>query len=265
VTRNTWILILSIVAVIFLFFFTLALIFGPDLYREGRALLGPITEMAGVKGEFKTLNQEFLFSPPEDGLVSEARLLVFLDIRGELKSVYEDWREVVRTVEKEHPDSWQGAKDVLAVTRDVINAQVEVLRHHGMSAVEFRWLEDRVYEEWFDQVKHLVGDTSNPIVAGQMRRNTEEDLAFVGKLEQQYGSSPVIAAMRRRFEQHLVKFDMPERLSLPDIPEENQQLYWRLKERIADLVLEGYEMHNVYHDVSTISVRPGDVPARDER
>jgi len=263
VTRNTSIIIASIVAALFLCFFMAALIFGPDLYREGKAFLGPITEMAGVKGDFKTLNREFGFAEPEDGLVTEARLLVFLDVRSELKGVYDAWRDVVRTVEREHPDSWRGAKDVLAVTRDVIMAQVGMLRRQGMSAVEFRWLEDRVYGEWFDQIKDLAGDAANPLVASELRHKTEEDLAFVGKLEKQYGASPAIEALRRRFEQSLL--NTTERPAIPGIPEGNQQLFWRFRDRIADLVLKGYEMHNVYHDVSTISVRPGDVPRRDER
>jgi hypothetical protein len=260
VTRNTSIIIVSIVGVFLLLFVTLALIVGPSIYREGRAFLGPIVEMAGVKEEFKTLNEELSFVPPESGLVTESRLLVFLDMREELKEVYEKWREVVRTVEKEHPDSWQGAKDVLTVTRDVIKAQVEVLRHHGMSAAEFRWLEDRVYREWLDQINHLLEDAEDLRLAGQLRRTAEEDLAFVGKLARQHGSSPMVEAMRRRLEQRLAELESPEMPMVPDIPTENQRLYWKLKERIAALILEEYEMHNVYRDPSAVSVHIGDVP-----
>jgi hypothetical protein len=46
---------------------------------------------------------------------------------------------------------------------------------------------------------------------------------------------------------------------------ENQQFFWKFRGRIADLVLKGYEMHNVHQDVSTIAAEPGELADRDKQ
>jgi|GEM_PF-2553573 len=226
----------TVVGVVAAILVGLAVLFGPRLYREGRQLVGPITDLARTEEALKSLDRELPFTPPADGVVSEERLRVFLDIRRELIPHYQRWEVLSRELEgRGDTQSWSAAKEVLAAVRDVLEAQVALLRGHGMSGAEFRWLERQVYDGWFEKLGASEADRL-------LRQSTEEDLLFVTELGARHGRSKALTEMEGRLQARLDDLASPSTADATGSP--NSALLEHHRVEIAELDLSRYaEMH----------------------
>lgn len=235
--RHTATIIWSILGVVAFLVLAAAIVFGPGLYREGRSVVGPVLELARSDGAIEALTEELPFQPPPGDLVDEGRLLVFLKVRRDLVPHYERWSETRRTVEREIGESWQGAKEILGVTRDVFRAQVDILRGHGMSPAEFLWLEIRIYDEWHTGVERLLGRGASGI-SRRLYETTVEDLGFLDEQQQRHGRTPGLRAMERHLQERLQRLESAERPRIPGVAEANDRLFWEHREEIASLELD---------------------------
>jgi hypothetical protein len=219
-----------------------ALLVGPTLYREGKAFVEPVMAMAKIEEALDELDQEFRFTATEGDLeMAEDRLQAFLAVRRELKPLYESWREAVSRIEREHRDSWQGAKEAVASTRHVMTGQVSALRSGRMSPAEFLWLEELVYERWLPVVEGEVAHDGSE----EIRTLTEQDLEFIDGLERRFGGSKALTAVRRRLQGRLAAPGETGRPVVPGIASPTQELLWRHRSEIEELDLARYELHAV--------------------
>jgi hypothetical protein len=256
--RSTSNVIWTVVLVVLVLLGLAAAVLGPRLYREGRAFVAPIAELAASESAMAALDEEFPFEPPEDGLVRESRLLVFFDIEDELRAQYEPWQALVNELEGRRAQSWQEAKEALAATRDVHRAQREILRSHGMSRAELVWLEDTALP-WWRQIEPQLSHVDRPTVAEGLREAAREDLRFVAELEHRHGSSPALRAMEHRLRDRLASLEssvMPETTGLSA---ENQELLWRHRERVAAIGdLSAHPLHGILREGEGIVVTVGE-------
>jgi hypothetical protein len=214
-----------------------AIIYGPGLYRKGRSVMGPVLELARSEGAIEALQEELPFAPPPGGLVDEERLLVFLEIRRMLVPQYERWSDTRRKVEREMGESWQGAKMILGVTRDVFRAQIDILRGKGMSPAEFLWLETRVYDEWHAEVERLLGKGA-PEVSRRLRETTVEDLDVLEALQQRHGRTRGLQAMERHLRERLQRLEGEAQPRISSVLEANDRLFWEHHREIDALALD---------------------------
>ena len=213
---------------------TLAAVYGPRLVREGRAVGGPLLEMARTEKALDALDTTYPFEPPADGRILPDRLEAFLQIREDLKPRYEAWTEVVQTHTGEDAQDWAAARDVIGATSEVMAAQIQDLKAHHMSPTEFRWLETTVYRNWLDSSAQASETTR------KLREVTEGDLAFLGDLEHHRGRNPSLEAMRSRLEQRLDSLGAAENAAAGP----NADLLEANRTRIAGLRLKDYaEIH----------------------
>jgi hypothetical protein len=234
--RGCWTAVLIVVVIII----GLALVVGPTIYREGRAVAGPVVEMARSENALEALDAEFPFTPPSgDAAVTEARLLDFLAVRRELQPLYAAWQDTVEEVEREHGESWVGAKVVLAATRDTMTGQIAALRDVRMSPSEFLWLEEVVYRRW----RNPQDDAEDRARRQVVRELTEEDLEMVAGLERRHGSSPALRELRSRLDDRLATAADDGPAPTPGISPATQELLWRYRDEIDGLDLAGYELH----------------------
>jgi hypothetical protein len=236
---------------------------GPTVYREGKAVVEPVVEMARTEDALEDLEREFPFAVPDgDAGVTEERLQQFLSIRHELEPVYAEWRETIERVEQVHgDDSWVGAKEALTSTRDVISGQISALRSAGMSPAEFRWLEKIVYRRWLA----AVGDEGVPIGTDEVRALTAEDIEFVRELERRHGKSPALDAVKQRLEARLITAGGYQGPAVAGIAPATLALFWKHRQEIARLDLRLYELHQVLltGTGSGIRIEGGSVSADD--
>jgi hypothetical protein len=236
-----WI-VLGIVAAILLM---LGLIYGPDLYRKGESIVAPIMQLTKLDEATDELNKAFPFTPPEDGLASEERLLVFLDVRRHLIPHYEAWLVVERQIGRTGQEDFETAGQVLGQVTDVFEAQIETLRQLSMSPVEFRWLEIQVYDGWLDKVEATEMSGSSLANASEISDMTKEDLDFVDQQRSRHGSSPALTAVRDRLSARLATVDNPSAPEIEGVAPENNTLFWKHREAIAELKLEEHQdMHS---------------------
>jgi hypothetical protein len=225
-----WTVVLAVVVLLGL----AAAVLGPRLYREGRAFVGPIAELAASERAMAALDEEFPFTPPDDGLVPEDRLIVFLEVWDELGARYAEWQALVSQLEGRRTQSWQEAKEALAATRDVHRTQREVLRAHRMSPTELVWIENTVLT-WWRQVEPRLRDADRPAVVRELREAREGDLRLLADLERRHGPSRALEAMEQHLQASLSSLEPAAMPETTGVTLEDQRLFWRHRARIAPI------------------------------
>jgi hypothetical protein len=233
----------------------LGLIYGPGVYREGKAFVGPIVELSKVEDQLTGLNHEFPFSAPAGGEVGDERLSRFLSIRRELQPKYKGWEELIHQVDEANVEDWKTAKEVLGATQDVMTTQISVLREHRMSPAEFVWIEDKVYGDWADAV---ASATRTSEVVDEVREVTADDLAFVDELEKRHGRSASTRELRSHFEARLTSLERPAMPVVDGISEADAMLFWSRRVEIAELDFTGYgDLHEAIEGAGEIDIKVG--------
>jgi len=221
----------------------LGLIYGPGLYREGRALVDPIVELSKSDDRLAELDASIPFTAPADGTISEDRLEVFLAVRRELLPHYLEWQRLEKRLDRTGSEDWDTAKEVLGLVREVAGAQVAALRNHGMSRAEFNWIEDLVYTTWFDAVDQVI--VRDEVVTA-LRSTATQDLEFLGEVERRYGSSPATHQLGARLEARIADLEEPELPPIDGVSADTSLLLWRHRAELAELDLDRYsELHEM--------------------
>lgn len=234
-----WSLIGAVVAILG----TLGLIYGPTLYRQGKALVGPIVDIAQSEGRLKALNEEMPFEEPTDGTVDADRFAVFLDVRRDLLPRYLEWQAIERELEDGGQEDWESAMEVLSAVQGVITMQVDVLRTHRMSPAEFVWIEDLAYRDWADEVEDVI---ESGAVAEKLRETTVADLEALAAIEARVGPSRTGREFAALLERRLDSLDNPSPPVVEGISESNSLLFWEHRQQLMDLDLAAYsELHEI--------------------
>ena len=181
-------------------------------------------------------------------------MLEFFAVRRELQPLYDKWQDTVEVVEREHGESWVGAKLVLAATRDTMTGQIVALRDARMSPNEFLWLEELVYQRWRQSQVDAESRARRQVV----RQLTEEDLEVVSDLERRYGSSLALTAFRGRLDDRLAATEEDGPVSAPGISPGTHELLWRYRDEIDELDLAGYELHPMLNRQGGTTITIGD-------
>jgi hypothetical protein len=164
----------------------------------------------------------------------------------------------VREVEDSNAESLAEAKRVLEATRSVFAAQIDTLRGRAMSPIEFRWLEEEVYDRWLEKITSAVDP---PGLVSRIREMTDDDLAFIDQLERRHGASPAVRAMRERLEARVEGLAGGPPPTVEGVAQANAELFWRHRAEIEALRLDGYSsLHSALRQGSAdrIQVRVGD-------
>jgi hypothetical protein len=253
-------MLVAIAACVLAGLIAVGVVYGPKLWSVGRDVIGPIRELSRSDEALEQLNQSLAWEPPADGLVSEDRLQVMLEVHADLEPRYRRWREVVEKIEAEQGESLDAAKTVLAETRDVMQAQVEVLETHQMSGPELVWLEDIVYATWLRTLESSADVGARPAQLQRLRELTEQDLAALDELEARYSASALSRAMRQRLEDRLAGLDEARPPEVEGVPEATQQLLWRYRDEIMRLDLGEYRQihHDRFRSSSGVKVTVGE-------
>lgn len=219
----------------------LGLIYGPELYRKGESIVAPIIQLTKSENAIKELNAELPFSPPEDGLAGEDRLLIFLEVRRRLIPHYEEWQAVEKQIERSAQEDFETVGQALGTVTEVFDAQVNTLRTLEMSPAEFRWYEFEVYDGWLDKVETAELSGTALTSTSEIRVMTTEDLEFVDQLRSRHGSSAALTAVRERLADRLAGVDNPPAPEFDGVKKENSTLFWSHREVIAELKLNQYQ------------------------
>jgi hypothetical protein len=118
------------------------------------------------------------YTAPADGVIPEARLVKFLDVRKAVHSVYEQHQAEIegfaaRTKDKEDlsvSETLEGAGKLASLAGDVRLAQMKALAGAGMNEEEYQAIQMAVYQSaWASEIEKETGQ----MPADAMRENME--------------------------------------------------------------------------------------------
>lgn len=230
----------------------LGAVYGPRMYQEGKALVGPIVDIAQSEERLANLNADMPFEEPAGGQIGEDRLMVFLNIRRDLLPEYKQWQDIERQLEKDGQEDWESAMEVLSAIQSVMAVQIATLEEHGMSPAEFVWIEDLAYDTWLEQVEEQISTNA----AGELlRETTEGDKAMLDELESRYGASRTTKEFSTYLDQRLHTLDHPEPPVIQGLPQATSTLLWDHREELEDLHLAQYsELHGILRGNNNINI-----------
>lgn len=244
-----WSLIALVVAILAI----LGAVYGPTMIREGRALVGPIVDIAQSEDRLAELNTEMPFEEPTDGAVSADRFAVFIEIRRDLLPQYKQWQAIERELEGNGEEDWESAKEVLTAIQSVMGVQIETLRNRGMSPAEFVWIEDLVYRTWADEADDAV---STSAANEAVRETTEADLETLAELERRYGRSKSMTEFAAHLDRRLSSIENPEPPVVEGVSAETSALLWAHREELKALDLAAYsELHGILRGGNNVNIK----------
>ncbi len=250
-TRTSTVVWSLIGAVVFLLG-VLGAVYGPGMYREGKALVGPIVDIAQSEERLAALNTEMPFEKSADGTVADDRFSVFLDIRRDLLPRYLEWQSLERDLEEHGGEDWESAMEVLTAIQGVMTLQIETLQAHGMSPAEFSWIENLSYVRWTETVEDALEASA---VTEKLRETTVADKEAMVGLERRFGSSRATREFVTRLDQRLQTLDNPGPPAVEGVSEETSLLFWEHRDELADLDLAAYsELHGILRGNNSVNI-----------
>ena len=243
-----WSLIGTVIAVLGI----LGLIYGPGMYRQGKAFVGPIVDIAQSEERLKALNDEISFEGPADGIISDERFTVFLGIRRDLLPRYLEWQAIERQLEQGDPEDWEAGMEILKAIQGVMTMQIETLRNHGMSPAEFIWIEDSIYVSWAENVADVIEGTA---IIEKLRETTVSDQQTLIDLQRRYGSSRTTKEFAAVLDARLESLDNPAAPMIDGVPEANCALFWDHRNEIIELDLARFsELHDIIRGNNNVNI-----------
>jgi len=243
-----WSLIGTVVAVLGI----LGLIYGPGMYRQGKALVGPIVDIAQSEERLTALNDEIPFAEPAHGAISDERFTVFLDIRRDLLPRYLEWQAIERQLEQGDPEDWETGMEVLKAIQGVMAMQIETLRIHAMSPAEFIWIENSTYISWAEEVQDVIEGSA---VTEKLRETTVSDRQALADLERRYGSSRTTKEFATVLDARLESLENPGAPMVEGVPEANSTLFWAHRDEIVELDLARFsELHDIIRGNNNVNI-----------
>lgn len=127
---------------------------------------------ASFKGATEEMNKyeqkanEVPFTAPPDGVIPEARLVTFIDVRKRVYSVYEQYKSDFEGMKDRKDASFSDAMKIAGLVKDIRLAQMKGLAESGMSESEYRFIQMAVYQSaWAAGIEKETGKSISEAVA----------------------------------------------------------------------------------------------------
>lgn len=175
------------------------------------------------------------FVAPADGLITEDRLVKFLDVRKRVFTVYEGHKADFERLQEKKEGDLGDIRKAYTVINEVRTAQAEALADLGMSTSEYQYLVGQVYKSmWATEVAKTTGGKSVSEATGDAFNQMAEAMKAAGNtspeaqkaLEQMKAQSEESQKEARQF----------------DVPPANIELFKKYEADIKKYAMGGLEM-----------------------
>jgi hypothetical protein len=114
------------------------------------------------------------FTRPQDGVISEERLLKFLEIRKRVFLVYQKYRAELEALEDKKEGDLRDLKTVFSVFADVRVALAQAMADVGMSEDEYQFLVQAVYHSaWASAIEKDTGKPASEAMGDLVKKAGE--------------------------------------------------------------------------------------------
>lgn len=142
---------------------------------------GSLEAMAAKAEEtarFERQANAYPFTPPADGVIQEAQLLKFLDVRKEIFVIYEQHKGEFESLaqrskgrELSFGETITGAGQIASLVTDVRHRQAKALAGQGMSEAEYRYIQFAVYKSFYGAaIEQDTGKQASELMAEAQRQ-----------------------------------------------------------------------------------------------
>jgi hypothetical protein len=128
---------------------TMALVVGGAWWLKGKAeqVIGDETKIQEMKTRAEAAGPTF--KPPADGVIQEARLVKFLEIRKRVFAVYEKHKPEIEAAGRKQKADFSDVMKGVSWLNEIRTAQAEAQAAVGMGDGEYRYLVEAVYKAWW--------------------------------------------------------------------------------------------------------------------
>ena len=132
---------------------------------------GKVQEMTGDEGRIESLQRQANrneFRRPEGGVVDEARLVKFIDVRRRVYDVYKKYEKEIEARGSKEKAELSDLGQAFSMINEIRLVQAQAQADVGMSDDEYRFLVEQVYKTmWAAEVARQTGGKSVSEAAGQ--------------------------------------------------------------------------------------------------
>ncbi|HVO11540.1 MAG TPA: hypothetical protein VMX54_12430 [Vicinamibacteria bacterium] len=189
------------------------------------------------------------YTAPADGVVPEARLVKFLEVRKQVYDVYDRFQADIKELERKQKargseqasfsDALSGAGKVAQIFGDVRLAQVQALADLGMSEQEYRDIQMAVYKSaWAAESQKQSGKTPSEALAEANRQMQESMRTGLEAARQQGVSVPAFDEKQAQESQK----QMAAAAKALEVPTANVALFRKYEADIKKYAMTGLEL-----------------------
>jgi hypothetical protein len=186
------------------------------------------------------------YTPPANGVIPEARLVKFLEVRKAVYAVYErhraEFERLSKQAEKQDlslSEGFAGVGQLASLTTDVRLAQVKALAEVGMSQDEYNDIQVAVYKSaWASEVEGKTGQ----LPADAMRGQAEEMPQQAREAREEAEGSPgadMVSPEQVGAAAEQAADAMKSAADAVDVPRENVDLFRKYQDDIRKYAMSG--------------------------
>jgi hypothetical protein len=183
------------------------------------------------------------FTQPTDGVITEAELVRFLDVRKRVFAVYQKYGQQLEELDKKKAQggvaALQAVSTLMGAFGEIRMTQAQALAEVGMNPQEYAYLVGNVYRTYYAslvaqqsggrQMSQVMGDLSKQIADATPPAVPNEDPAAARARQQQ------IDQLKQQFQQ------MSQQAKVTDVPQANLDLFKKYETEIKKYVMPGLE------------------------
>jgi hypothetical protein len=202
-----------------------------------------VAEQERIQKQVDQANAENPFDRPSDGVIQEARLLKFLEIRKRVFVVYEKHRAAIEGMEKQKDADFAALGSLMGIFNEARQAQANALAEVGMSQHEYAFLVESIYKSaWAAAVTGETGRQATEAADAaidEVQRQLRESAARAKEHGIEGAEAAIDEAMRQARE---AEGSIAEAGRSLEVPPQNVELFNKHKDQIAKYAMGGFEM-----------------------
>ena len=109
--------------------------------------------------EAKALNNEFPFTAPEDGIITEPQMEKFIEIKNTFADKIKSHADAFKALKDKQDNDLSGFKEyseTLSLLSDIRRDFIDALKEHKMSPKEYRFLSTQVFGAYYGSMGQMI-------------------------------------------------------------------------------------------------------------
>lgn len=186
------------------------------------------------------------FTPPQDGVIREDRLVKFLGVRRRVFGVYAKYKDLIESQGKKDKPDLSGVTQLLPIFNEVRTVQAEALADQGMSEAEYQFLVGAIYKTMLARGVAEAGGGKKPSEVVQNAADQMAEQAEKAAAEAE-ANADLPAEVKQQLRETARKLreqatGAGEQVKDIDVPPANIELFRKYQDQIKEYAMGGLEL-----------------------